>query len=107
LEAAAPRVAHRVEGDRVVDVPSESVAIGDRLIVRPGELVPCDSVVLEGSAHVDTSRLTGEPVPRRVVPGDALVSGVANGESPLVVRATARAAESQYARIVQLVRTAQ
>lgn len=107
LEAAAPRVAHRLDGNEVVDVPSDVVQVGDLLLVRPGELVPCDAIVERGSAHVDTSRLTGEPVPRRVRPGDRLSSGVANGESPLVVRAIARAAESQYARIVQLVRTAQ
>lgn len=110
LEEAAPRTAHRlVDADsaEVEDIPVNDVAVGDLLLVRPGELVPCDSVVVTGSTQVDTSRITGEPTPRRVDAGHDLRSGFANGMNPLVVRTTARAEESQYARIVQLVRTAQ
>lgn len=110
LEEAAPRTAHRIVNEAVadaVDVPVNEVQVGDLLLVRPGELVPCDAVVVSGTTHVDTSRITGEPAPRRVSPGDALRSGFANGMNPLTIRAIARAEESQYARIVQLVRTAQ
>src|SRR5689334_11544214 len=63
LEAAAPRIAHRVCNERVEDVPVDDVAPGDVLLVRPGELVPSDAVVIDGSAHVDVSMLTGEPLP--------------------------------------------
>ena len=107
LEAAAPRRAHRVTERGVEDVPAESVAVGDTLLVRPGDLVPCDSVVISGRSHVDASRLTGEPTPVRATPGVTLLSGSANGEGPLTVRATAISRESQYARIVDLVRSAQ
>src|SRR5690606_7743130 len=107
LEEAAPNVAHVVEGEVVRDVPSDDVRVNDLMLIRPGELVPCDSTIVKGSAHVDTSRITGEPIAQRVGPGDTLQSGVLNGESPLLVRATAPASESQYARIVELVRTAQ
>ncbi|HUF36333.1 MAG TPA: heavy metal translocating P-type ATPase [Gemmatimonadales bacterium] len=107
LEAAAPRVAHRVAADGVEDLAADAVAVGDRLLVRPGEMVPCDGLVVEGRSHVDVSRLTGEPVPLTAAPDLALQSGSLNLESPLTIRATALARESQYARIVQLVRTAQ
>ena len=107
LEAAAPRVAHRLAGGVVQDVPAELVRVGDDLLLRPGELLACDAMVLEGRSHVDASRITGEPVPVSAHPGIRLLSGSLNLEGPLTVRATAPASESQYARIVELVRTAQ
>jgi heavy metal translocating P-type ATPase len=70
-------------------------------------MVPCDAVVVEGTSHVDASRLTGEAVPVRAKVGTALSSGSLNLDGPLVMRATATAGESQYARIVELVRSAQ
>ena len=107
LEAAAPRVAHRIVGGEVDDVPAELVRVGDNLLLRPGELLACDALVLEGRSHVDGSRITGEPVPVSAHAGIRLLSGSLNLEGPLTVRATAPASESQYARIVELVRTAQ
>lgn len=107
LEEDAPRIAHRFEGDITVDVPVDDVAVGDRLLVRPGEMVPCDGVVLEGRARVDVSRITGEPVPESAVAGSRLRSGALVQDSPLVVEAGALASASLYARIVELVRTAQ
>lgn len=107
LEAAAPRVAHRMVGGTIEDVSAELIAAGDELLLRPGELLASDAVVLEGRSHVDASRLTGEPMPVSAHSGVRLLSGSLNIEGPLTVRATARASESQYARIVDLVRTAQ
>jgi heavy metal translocating P-type ATPase len=109
LEEDAPRIAHRLRGDltRAEDVPVDAVAVDDLLLVRPGEMVPCDGVVVEGFSHVDTSRLTGEPLPLEAENGVKLMSGSLNLESALTVRATALAGESQYARIVELVRSAQ
>jgi heavy metal translocating P-type ATPase len=107
LEAAAPRVAHRLVDGKVNDVAVEMIAVGDDLVLRPGELLACDAVVLDGRSHVDASRITGEPVPVSAHPGVRLLSGSLNVESPLTVRAMAPASESQYARIVDLVRTAQ
>ena len=108
LEAAAPRVAHRlgVAGE-LEDIAVAEIEPGDELLVRPGEKRPCDAVVLDGHSHVDTSSLTGEPVPVTAVAGVELPSGGVNQDGALTVRATARAAESQYARIVELVRSAQ
>ena len=107
LEAAAPRLAHRIRGDEVEDVSADDIAIGDRLLLRPGEMVPSDAVVLEGRSHIEASRLTGEPVPVSAKPGTTLLSGSLNLEGALTVRATAPARLSQYAKIVELVRTAQ
>ena len=107
LEERAPRTAHRVGAAGLEDIAAEEVRPGDELLVRPGELVPCDAEVVGGTSHVDTSSLTGEPVPRRVVAGARLQSGSLNQEGALTVRALAAAGESQYARIVELVRSAQ
>jgi len=110
LEAAAPRIAHRLrahDSNATDDVSADAVAVGQLILVRPGEMIPCDAVVHEGSSSLDTSRVTGEPLPERVRVGSALRSGVVNLESPLVLAVTAVARESLYARIVELVRSAQ
>jgi heavy metal translocating P-type ATPase len=107
LEAAAPTVAHRVTPDGVADVPADAIAVAETILVRPGELVPCDGVVTDGRSHVDAAQLTGEPVPLVAEPGVKLLSGSRNLEGPLTLRVLAPARESQYARIVELVRTAQ
>jgi heavy metal translocating P-type ATPase len=107
LEAAAPRTAHRVRGQQIDDITVDDIVVGDLLLVRPGELVPCDAVVVDGTAHVDVSMLTGEPLPVSASRDTHLMSGSANLDGALTVRATAIARESQYARIVALVRSAQ
>ncbi len=93
--------------DIVSDIVVDEIALGDVLLIRPGELVPADGVVIDGVSHVDTSRLTGEPMPQRVSAGATLQSGSINKEGALRMRAVRRAEESQYARIVDLVRSAQ
>lgn len=114
LEAAAPRIAHRLQsanGDvlhgATEDIASDQVMIGDLILVRPGEMVPADGTVSEGTSSLDTSRVTGEPLPARVMMGSSVSSGVVNLQSPFVLRVTAPASESLYAKIVELVRTAQ
>jgi heavy metal translocating P-type ATPase len=113
LEAAAPRHAHRVRGDAIEDIEdiedieANAVAVGDILLIRPGELVPCDGIVETGASGMDVSSLTGEPMPVRVGPRSSLMSGSHNGAGSLTMRATSRAATSQYERIVELVRNAQ
>ena len=109
LEDAAPRIAHRLGNDRttIEDIAVGAIAIGDHLLVRPGDIVPCDCAVVDGTSLVDVSRLTGEPVPINATVGSTLLSGSVNGDGVLTVVATARAAESEYAKIVELVRTAQ
>jgi len=105
LEDASPRLAHRMDGDQISDVSAGAVRAGDVQLVRPSEPVPADCVVVSGTSWIDASRLPGESRPMDVGPGSQLMSGSVNGDRPLTVRATARAGESQYARIVQLVRS--
>lgn len=108
LEADAPQTAQRVLPDgRVEQITAAAIVPGETLLVRPGALVPCDVIVLDGVSNVDASRLTGEPLPVRAVAGTHLPSGAVNGAGALTVRAERLASESQYARIVELVRTAQ
>jgi heavy metal translocating P-type ATPase len=107
LEAAAPRMARRVRGTEVDDVPAAAVRIGDTLLILPGDLVPCDGVVLDGESELDTSSLTGEPAPLRATRETRVLSGMANGFGSFRMTALAPAERSQYARIVELVRGAQ
>ena len=107
LEDARPHHAHRVAANGTEDIAADDVRAGDLLFVRPGELVPADCVVTDGESSVDASRITGESLPLAAHAGVSLMSGMVNGDRPLTVRATAAAAESQYARIVELVRSAQ
>ena len=79
LEAAAPRVAHRITVGRVEDVPASLVQVGDELLVRPGDLIPCDGVVTEGESELDTSSLTGEAAPVSARAGMTVLSGMLNG----------------------------
>lgn len=108
LEKAAPRIAHLLTGTRgLVDVPVDEIEPGDVFLVRPGELIPCDGVVLSGFSEIDASQLTGEAIPVPAREGTLLMSGSLNAYGVLSVRASARAAESQYSHIVELVRSAQ
>jgi len=108
LEAEAPRIAHRLLGPgQIEDVPVGVIAVGDRLLVRPGEMIPCDGVVQGGRSQVDTSRLTGEALPLVAESGTMVSSGALNVDGSLELEVRAPAAASLYARIVELVRTAQ
>ncbi len=108
LESAAPQIAHvMLENQDVIDVPVRSLRVNNHFLLRPGDMIPCDGVILEGNSEIDASQLTGEPLPLSVGPGNELMSGSLNLNGTLVVRVLAVAAESQYARIVELVRVAQ
>ena len=107
LEDAAPRTAHRIVDNSVQDIEAGDVKVGDLLLVRPGELIPCDAIVISGRTHLDVAKLTGEPLPVTAERGSRVMSGSLNQESPIEIEALAPAGESQYARIVELVRSAQ
>ena len=103
----APRVARRREGDRIVELPVDAVAIGDELLVRPGEIIPVDGVLLSAAALIDESALTGEPLPISRRAGESACSGTLNVGEAFEIRAVATAGESTYAAIVRLVTAAQ
>ena len=99
-----PSAAHEDGWDTV---PVEKVRVNDRLVVKPGETVPVNGVLLSDQATIDLSMINGEPVPVDVYRGGRIASGAINGSSTLTMQATATAASSQYQKILQLVKTAQ
>jgi heavy metal translocating P-type ATPase len=103
----APSIAHRLGADDTpVDVPVAEIVPGDRLLIRPAEVVPTDGTLVSEAADLDESSLTGESLPVAHRAGDTVLSGVLNTQSAVVVRASASAEHSQYARIVAMVREA-
>ena len=108
LLGLAPKTARRISANgREHDVPLEHVGVGDRLRVRPGERVPVDGVVLEGSSAVDESMITGEPIPVEKQTGDRVVGATINGTGSFVMRAERVGSETLLAQIVQMVAEAQ
>jgi heavy metal translocating P-type ATPase len=103
----APRIAHRLQGETLSDIGVEAIAQGDVLVVRAGEIVPADGVVESGSALIDESALTGEPLPVLRPHGDRLRSGCTNAGETFRMCATATAGDSTYAAILRLVTAAQ
>ena len=106
LEMGAREVAVLRDGAEV-RVPVEQLAVGDVFVVRPGEKVATDGVVEEGAGAVDTSMLTGEPVPVEVAPGDPVVGATVNSGGRLLVRATRVGSDTQLAQMARLVEQAQ
>ncbi len=108
LLALAPPVARRVEDTgEEINVPLERVAAGDRLRVRPGERVPVDGTVIEGSTTVDESMVTGEAMPVAKTAGAGVTGGTVNGTGTFVMRAERVGNETLLARIVRMVSEAQ
>ena len=103
----APRVAHRERAGEVDDVPVSQVAVGDRLLVRAGEVLPVDGVLAGSDAALDESALTGEPIPVIRRTGEAARSGAVNAGQTFVLVATATEGESTYAGIVRMATAAQ
>ncbi|PZW48374.1 Cu+-exporting ATPase [Humitalea rosea] len=107
LAALRPATARRRLDGVERAVPLAELAIGDLVVVRPGEAIPVDGTVLEGVSQVDEALLTGESLPIAKSPGDAVAGGAVNGDGQLVVRTTALGAESMLGRIIRLVEDAQ
>nr|PZN46335.1 MAG: cadmium-translocating P-type ATPase [Pseudomonadota bacterium] len=107
LAALVPQTARREVGGRLEEVPAEALAVGDVVLVRPGDRVPADGVILEGHSSLDESPITGESVPVAKGPGDKVFAGAVNAEAALRVSVEAAAADNLIARIVHLVEEAQ
>ncbi len=102
------KTARRIESDGTeVDVPLDIVQVGDRLRVRPGEKVPVDGVLLEGSSSVDESMVTGESIPVEKHPGDRVIGATVNGTGGFVLRAEKVGADTLLSQIVKMVSEAQ
>ncbi|CAB49846.1 Zinc-transporting ATPase (translocating P-type) (EC 3.6.3.5) [Pyrococcus abyssi GE5] len=106
LLALKAEYANLVRDGTVVKVKPEELKVGDIIIVKPGEKVPVDGVIIEGTSSVDTSALTGESMPRTVKEGDEILSGMINLTGLLKVRVTRELSESTVSRILELVENA-
>ncbi len=108
LLGLAPKTARKINDDNTeVDIPLEHVQVGDRLRVRPGEKVPVDGRVLEGSSNIDESMISGEPIPVEKKEGDPVVGATVNSTGSMVIRAEKVGADTLLSQIVQMVAEAQ
>ena len=108
LVGLAPKTARRLRADgSEEDVPLDAVRAGDRLRVRPGEKVPVDGVVLDGSSFLDESMVSGEPTPVQKAPGDRVIGATVNGSGSFTMRAERVGSETLLGQIVRMVRQAQ
>lgn len=102
-----PKTARRLEDGREVEVPTAELQVGDILVVRPGEMVPVDGIILEGRSSLDQSMLTGESIPVDKGPGDEVIGATINKWGVFRFRATRVGRDTALARITQIVREAQ
>ncbi|GEO73183.1 cobalt ABC transporter ATP-binding protein [Levilactobacillus zymae] len=107
LLANSPQDAHLVTADTLTDIHIDAVTVGQELLVKPGEAIPVDGTVLQGTTTVDESSLTGESRPIDKGPRDTVMSGAINGDQAIHIRADQTAANSQYQNIVRLVKQAE
>lgn len=102
----SPQTAHKVVADKLVDIKVDEANIGDQLVVKPGETVPVDGHVIKGSSMFDESSLTGESRPITKNVSDTIYSGSINGDSAITMTVDKLAKDSQYQRLIQLVKQA-
>lgn len=102
----SPQTAHKVVADKLVDIKVDEANIGDQLVVKPGETVPVDGHVIKGSSMFDESSLTGESRPITKNVSDTIYSGSINGDSAVTMTVDKLAKDSQYQRLIQLVKQA-
>lgn len=103
----SPQSAHRLMNDRIEDVHVDQVKVGDTIVVKPGELVPIDGEIIKGNTQVNESSLTGESKPIDKQVGDQVMSGSLNGDQAIVIKAVKLARDSQYQKLVALVKEAE
>ena len=104
LAKRMPSVAHRKRDSEILDVELAEVAVGDMLVIYPHDICPVDGVVTEGHGAMDESYLTGEPFEITKTAGSTVISGAINGASAITIRATQCAADSRYAKIMEVMR---
>ncbi|MBS3651973.1 cadmium-translocating P-type ATPase [Pseudaminobacter sp. 19-2017] len=107
LTQLVPKTARLEENGQTREVQADTLSVGAVIVVRPGDRVPADGEIIEGSSAIDESPVTGESVPVRKQTGDSALAGTINGDGVLRVRVTAAAADNTIARVVKLVEEAQ
>ena len=101
-----PEVVNVVRGDEVAEIPAGDAKVGDTIMIRPGDRIPLDGTVIDGESRIDTSPVTGEPVPVRAYPGSEVISGCVNEQGVLKVRVEKALSESMVTRILDSVENA-
>ncbi|MDY3023321.1 MAG: heavy metal translocating P-type ATPase [Oliverpabstia sp.] len=101
-----PEVVNRLNEDQIQVIPAQDAHVGDMLLIRPGDRIPLDGVIIEGESRLDTSPITGEPVPVSVKPGDDITSGCVNTSGQLIIRVEKPLEESMVSRILDAVENA-
>jgi len=107
LVELTPAVAHRIDSDGLADVSPDDLLVGERVLVKPGERIPVDGLVVAGDSSVNQATITGESMPVEKTSGDEVYAGTHNGEGALEVRVERPAAESTLAHIARQVEQAQ
>jgi len=107
LANLVPKTAQLVTGDTTREVPAASLNVGQTVLVRPGDRIPADGEIMDGTSGVDESPVTGESVPKTRGPGDAVFAGAINTEAALRVKVTKGAEDNTIARIIRLVEEAE
>lgn len=101
-----PENVQLIDGNKILSIPAEEALPGDLLLVRPGDRIPLDGTIVEGESRIDTSPVTGEPVPVKAVPGSAVISGCVNTSGLLKIRVEKVLEESMVTRILDSVENA-
>ncbi|HEY1064204.1 MAG TPA: heavy metal translocating P-type ATPase [Candidatus Saccharimonadales bacterium] len=102
----APHIAHVVRARKTIDVKASEVRVGDRILIKPGELVPVDAEIIDGTGNFDEANLTGESLPQSKQVGDQILSGAINLDGAITAKALHTSADSQYQQIIKLVQSA-
>ena len=106
LLTRAPQTATILRGRKTETIPARNVQLGDKIILKPGDVVPVDAMILEGGGSIDESSLTGESLPAGKTAGDTLLSGSVNIDGAITARCVHQAKDSQYEQIIKLVKAA-
>ncbi|MDE1843895.1 MAG: heavy metal translocating P-type ATPase [Thaumarchaeota archaeon] len=107
LLSRAPRIAHKKVAQGLEEIQVSQINIGDILVIRPGDLIPVDGIILSSTARIDEASLTGEPLPKTKTNGEQVFSGTINIGDVFDIQAARKSEESQYSKIVKLVKKAQ
>ncbi len=107
LAKLIPPTAHKISGKEIIDVGTETLKKGDRVLIRPGEKIPIDGKVIDGESSVNEAMLTGESAPVHKKKGDSVIGGTINGDGSLTIEVTKIGSETAISQVMELIREAQ